>query len=608
MPKKVKLAILRARHDPTSTKISDQACIQTLMTSQTRRSVLNYWSDNTDGYLDFVDSALFPWVDITITAADTSRQTQADKAYEATKALNGNQDLDGFDGFIVITLPGQMTVPNPMAGQPNQPQTITLSFDGGAGPQLLGKPACALPVMTSDHTFMCHEVGHVLGFEHTYGVWNNGIDWDGIPPWDQGQIYGDPYDIMSSATFGTRNLDPNLSKYTGRPKFAGLSVAGWPIQPTITMGPAPARAHVHQWDSSALPSGSVHHLQTPNGAKHSVRLYAAGARRGSPRLVVIHPTNEDAQGRGRCYLEYRDTSGWDAGLDVAGNDLARQAVVAHTLADATNDGVRCWYRGRILVPVEIDSDLAVTGTPLTVRVTGDDVQAGYVDIEISTTSARGVDIRVTGNDEVISSTDTHEMGTPCGDVIVHGTWITQSLYFYRPTTYGFGGEGAPGAAPPVIAWTVGGVPVPGGAGSLNVPTPDGIFTVEYSVDPVTAELSLSSRGGEKYKVDVIATATEPGGGNATTGTGSFEPLGYYTGFRPGDLATLDHCMSKYLRSVRLRPRDLLIPPGPDPYREQWRDRINQPRLQEIIRLITPAYPAQSLAMSAVAAMRYGGMR
>src|SRR4030066_84355 len=100
MSKKVNFDTLRARHISSVPYISDQACIEMLMTNQKRLSVFNYWSYNTEGYLDFVDSAMFPWVDITIPATDTSRDTQISKAYEATKRLNDNQDLVGFDGFI----------------------------------------------------------------------------------------------------------------------------------------------------------------------------------------------------------------------------------------------------------------------------------------------------------------------------------------------------------------------------------------------------------------------------------------------------------------------------------------------------------------------------
>ena len=125
-----------------------------------------------------------------------------------------------------------------------------------------------------------------------------------------------------------------------------------------------------------------------------------------------------------------------------------------------------------------------------------------------------------------------------------------------------------------------------------------------SYDAATFELSLAGRGGEKYSVPVVATATEPGGGNATTATASFSPLGYFTGFKPGDLGKLNHCMGKYIEAVRLRPQDLLVPPGPDPYRHQWQDRVNQARVLEFARQITRSHPAQAIALKAIAEMRY----
>ncbi len=614
MTKKVKFAILRARIDPNTPFISDQACIQMLMTSPTRRAVLNYWSDNTDGYLDFVGSELFPWVDISLTAADLDankvvpRGTQSTKAIDATKAKT-NSDLSGFDGFIVLIHPGQLKLPNPLAGQPNQPATLTFGLDGGAtgvGPGT----SCVLP-SSANHTFFCHEVGHVIGFNHSYGVWNNGIDWDGKPPYDQGQVYGDPYDIMSSASFGTRNLDPTLSKYTSNPTFADSTPAGWPTQPQITMGCAPARAHIHQFDQLAMSGSSVQHIPFPiGGVSRSLRLYTASdPNLGSPRLIVIHPANEDAAGRGRCYIEYRDAAGWDAGLDVTGDDLARRAVVVHTLADTATDNVRIWYRGRILVPVEQDSDLAVTGMPLIVRVTEASVDDGYVELDIATSTGRGVEIRESGRDDVIAGIDTNQMGTPCGDTITYGTWITQTTRTYRPTTFGYGGEGAPDAKPPRLSWTVGSVPITEFSNPINVTTPSGAFTIEVHFDKDTDELTLISGGGEKYSVELECEAWEADGvSNWSFAKTQFEPLGYYSGWRPGDLWKLDHCMERYAISARLSRRDLLIPPGPDPYREPWKDRINLARIEEVVRRIAADYPAQALGLSVTAAMRYNNVR
>jgi hypothetical protein len=50
---------------------------------------------------------------------------------------------------------------------------------------------------------MVHEVGHMLGYAHSYGLANRG---------DSGKLtnrYGDPFDIMSAATFG--NASPTFS-------------------------------------------------------------------------------------------------------------------------------------------------------------------------------------------------------------------------------------------------------------------------------------------------------------------------------------------------------------------------------------------------------------
>lgn len=604
MPKNVKIAILRVIND-NSDPISEQACREMLMIGP--KSVFRYWFDNTDGYLDFEGSTMFPWVNVRFTAADidftnqqVSRGVQMIKAYQATKLLNDNQELEGFDGFMVITAPGAaFNMPNPMTGV-----SVSVGFDGGAGQLTNGTPFCVLPISTSDHTFMCHELGHVLGLGHTYGVWNNGVDWDGAANgWKQGREYGDPYDIMSSGSFGRlKDASGARDLYWAEPQFEAVSPEGWPLK-KIKMGPRSSLANVDFWDSSALRPGTIHHLQLPNIGK-PVRLYAAGRQERSPRLIAIHPTQELEQGRGRCYIEYREVAGWDKGLEETGAGLDRRAVVVHTLADTPAAGVRCWYRGRILVPVEIDSDLAVAGTPYVVRAMGSDVADGYVDLEISIGSARGVYNIDFGDDKIVYGKNIDESLTPCGDPIVHADWVTESRYRFIGISYGYGGEGAPDADPPRIRWTVGGVPVKTGSGPLQVPTADGTFTVDFAVDPVTAELSLHSRPGDRFRVEVVATATEADGSNPTTASAFFSPPGYYTGFRRGDMGVLDRCMRKYLISVKLKPYEMLIPPGPDPYHAQWRDEINLSRVQEALKVITPHYPEQAAAIKEIATLRY----
>lgn len=602
MSKKVKVAILRARHDPTIPYINDAACISMLMTNATHHGLLNYWSYNTYNYLDFIDSALFPWVDINISSNDVTRETQAAKAYTATKAIPNN-NVDYFDVYFIITYPGRMTIANPKAGQPNEPPTIVLDFDSGfAGSILNNKNACAIPVMTTDHTIMCHEMGHVLGFEDSYGVLNNGIEWDLRPPYDEGYIYGDPYDIMSASTFGNHNLDPAKPKYYSSPVFPGASHGQWPVTPTINMGPAPARAHVHLWEPAAIPANKIRDIQTPLfNNRQRLRLYAASSNK-SPHLIIVRAVNEDSAGRNRCYIEYRENKGWDKGLDIYGSDLARRGVVVHTLADATNNGVRCWYRGNIEVPVEIDSDLKVSGTPLVIRVVNADVNEGYVDVEISSIQERGIEITVTRKDDEVTITNAHEMSTPCGDKIMYGTLILQSKYFYMPVSYGYGGEGSPIETPPIIKWKVYGETI-NGSGSISIVT--SAYPVYYSIDPVTQELSLSSNPAERYSLSVEATVTEPNGSNPTSATTVFDPPGWHEGFSNADQIKLAKCLDKYLHYVKMRRHDFLIPSGPDPYRINLTDRINKARLIEVVNHAKRSNPSAAIALNVLAVMRYG---
>jgi hypothetical protein len=585
--RKTRIAILRVRHDPSVDFISEEACLQMMMTNTHRTSVLNYWESVTGGHLDFVGSTMFPWVDIQF-AADSSRYAQCALAYDATRALP-NADFGGFDAFVVLTLPGRLTFPNPQAGQPGQPPTKVVDLDGGAGAVVLGKPACSLPVMTTNHATMCHEVGHVLGFNHTYGVPNLGSDWagTGIPA----PVYGDPYDIMSGAV--------------GDPSFQGWPVPGWPNQNAFSMGPAPARAHVHLWDPSAFQAGQVRHFPAPFvGNKVHFTLGAAGGR--GVQLAVLHPFGEDASGRGRCYVEYRQRGGWDAGLDESGGALARRGVVVHTLSE-TAEGIRCWYRGRILVPLELDSDVNVAGTALHVRVLSADLESGSVDIEVSARLERGVELQTHGGDEIITVINPQPMSTPCGDTLTYGTWITLTNRSFQPVSYGFGLLDPLEPKPLGARWTVAGIPVEGENGTIEAPTTDGVFTVSYQLNPVTVELLLWGRGGERYRADVTVAVSEADGSGTRFATATFQSKGWYDGYGPGDTAKLARCMSKYAKSVRLRLGDYLVPsgPDPDPVREQLVDRINQRRMQQVIAQVADEHPGPASALAALTAMRYG---
>lgn len=412
MARNVRLGIIRARHDTTVPVIPDQACISMCMTG--KNSLFRFWRNTTRNHLDFLDSPLFPWIDITL-GADTSRGAQAKAAVDALRArFPDPPPLAELDGLVVLTHPGNRTMPNPLAGQPNQPAMVTVGFDGGTT-SFAGLPVAVLPVMSSDHTFMCHEIGHVLGFVHSFGLDNNGTDWD---PSDAniivGPEYGSPYDLMSSASFGSRWLGTG-PLYQASPTFVGPSVPNWPFPGAVAMGPHLARANLHLTMPDAL-AGRVIDVGFPApGATVNARIVPTAASDGNC-LLILRPPGEPANGVGRVYVEYRTLSDWDRGMDPLGPDRARIGVVVHSIVDQPGAGPRIWYRGAI-PNVSVDRDVAVAMTPLVVRATnaGDE----GVDLAITSGAARRVEI-VRGNhsDDMLGVIgELQNTMTVCGDPV-----------------------------------------------------------------------------------------------------------------------------------------------------------------------------------------------
>lgn len=420
-------------------------------------------------------------------------------------------------------------------------------------------------------------------------------------------MYSDPYDLMSSASFGTRTLDTTLRQWTGSPTFSSTVPSDWPNpNGNASMGPAPSSAHLHQWDERMFPAGTVRMLPFPsqNGSLRA-RLVSAGRNSRGTSLLVLQPPGEDAEGRGRVYVEYRGRDGWDRGLHLGGTDLARRAVVVHTRTDAPGDGVRTWYRGRVLVPTETDTDVAPAFSPLVVRVIWVDDEAHIVEVEVRTSAPREIEIdrKVYLSEQAVQNPEIRR--SPCGDELVWATRIQQNTTHFTPRTRGYGGTGEPGVTSPEIAWTVGGVPVPAaGDGSLEVATDEGTFTVQYDLTLDPARLILVGRGGERYAVEVKATATEPGGGFGHFTTATFDPQGWTEGFGPDDIEKLNRCMRSMFDRVHERMDDWLLPvPPEDPDWGLRNERINIARIREAARRVRRRDPAMAAGLAAIAQLR-----
>jgi len=553
-----RLGIIRARHDTTVPVIGDAACISMVMTGT--HALLKYWINTSRGHLDFLDSPMFPWVDMTV-GANTSRAAQATAAIAALRArFPGHDPLAGLDGLVVLSHPGTRTMANPRAGEPGQPATVTVGFDGGAT-GVAGFGVAVLPTMPSNHTFMCHEIGHVLGFSHSFGLDNNGTDWN---PGDAdiivGPEYGSPYDLMSSASFGSRWLGTGPF-YSAAPTFVGPTVAGWPNPSAFSMGPHLSRANLHLHMPAALAGRVIERPFPVPGASLTARLVPASASSGTC-LLILHPPNEPANGAGRVYIEYRVARGWDAGMDPLGPSLSREGVVVHSIVDQPNAGPRVWYRGSIPT-VSPDSDVAVAMTPLVVRREDIDADGEWVDLSVTAGAARRVEI-VRGNhsDDMVGVVgELQQTTTPCGDPVRKGTFATSTFQQFGVRTAGFGGAGDPGGTPARIDWTVGGVPVTGASGTVDVPVGGVVFTVEYTIDSAVFELALTSRGGERYETPVAVTVT--GDGTTATASATFVTLGWFDGVHPEDVGALGRCLGKFSDKYKV-VAPVFRKPTPDP--------------------------------------------
>jgi hypothetical protein len=325
------------------------------------------------------------------------------------------------------------------------------------------------------------------------------------------------------------------------------------------MGPHLSRANLHLHMPEAL-VGRVVDVRYPQpGAILNARIVPASAT-GGKCLVILRPPGEPANGIGRVYVEYRTVKGWDRGLHPLGPDLARDGVVVHSVVDQPNAGPRAWYRGCI-PNVTVDRDLVVATTPLVIRAS--DARDDGIDLTISVGAIRAVEI-VRGNhsDDILGVIGELENTTTlCGDPVRKGTFATSTFSQFGVRTSGFGGEGGPGRTPATIAWTVGGVPVSGNSGTVDVPFGEVAFTVEYTIDPVVFELALTSRGGERFEAPVIVSATE--NGVTATAADMFTAPGWFEGIHPEDEKLVGQCLKRIADRYHVVPT-LFRKPTPDP--------------------------------------------
>lgn len=98
MARRARIGIIRARHDDSVNYIPDPVCLEMFFHNPRNTAVFDYWANVTRGWLDFRNSELMPWVDISLSSTDLGqREAQGQKAYAALQAKVGELP-SGFDG------------------------------------------------------------------------------------------------------------------------------------------------------------------------------------------------------------------------------------------------------------------------------------------------------------------------------------------------------------------------------------------------------------------------------------------------------------------------------------------------------------------------------
>jgi hypothetical protein len=453
-----------------------------------RFSIARFWQDATYGWVSFPRMDFLGWFDVDL--PDGTSRSDVVEAGKRSARRNG-VDLSAYDTFLTV-----------VSGA---------GLDSGA----YGRRAASVNA-ADPHHFVAHEIGHAIGFDHTYGIPNAGSDWNGDDVVDLNPVYGDPYCIMSGMTFGGAAPTIDLASKYQLPALAGLPSA-W------RSGPLPSRACLHfQMPLAAETAGKVRHIREAAG-EEATAVNVTGGGIAGPEVAVFHPVGEQSNGIGRVYAEYRwpdearDGTRWDGGLATTGDPRDRAGIVIHVINPEPSSGAPVvWYVGRIVLPTaDLDVTVPTPVGPVTVSIGETDVlgtgHPSRVVVRFRRVATRSVHLVVNSSESrVVTATEmrTHPAWPLHGTFAWERREVTRTTR-YRPFVLGLGGAGPfEGPSPVQIAWSLGGVPLATSAGTATVSVPGGSVHVRFAIDATSNELTLSNRPADgAYSLAVECTAT-----------------------------------------------------------------------------------------------------
>lgn len=242
---------------------------------------------------------------------------------------SGAGDLRRFDGLIFMCLGGRVDAGATSAWIEDELIPVALLDEAG------------------EHSFIAHEVSHVVGFKHSYrSTWIN----------PEGYLhgeYGDPVDLMSAKTFGNEATPFGLS-----PDASADIVAGAPFWGMGGPGFSPAILWRYLPGFSALPTWASE--IAAEGPAVDLTLRRPGLQGAGPMLAVMR----DPQSGGWWTAEYRPAISWDQGLawDPA-SPAAAPGIVIHRVRTLGHSGEPSYprpnqvdYIGTLPVPTLGDDD------------------------------------------------------------------------------------------------------------------------------------------------------------------------------------------------------------------------------------------------------------
>ena len=548
MAEQRKMAVILVQHDNTQPSPSIADCQALMLTGQ--NSVMSYWQQNAEGWFQFPVFDFFGPYNIMLPPPPDKRATVWDRARAAAEAAGVN--LANYDNYVVLNFPGHVN---------------GVGYDGGTNGQGPGRVATLVAFET--HTFFCHEIGHLLGFDHSYGIPNTGADWsdDGVA--QVYPVYGDPYDIMSSASFGgaapTKLLTQAFNNFSG----------------SANAGPMLSRAQLHYEKPMAMEiNQKVRHIYE-DGDQAMPPLYPAGyGETNKPELVVFHPSNEDAEARGRIYIEYRQPfdflpkTQWDSGLETSGDNRDRRGVIVHVIKNIPDTNTPAvWYAGRICFPTP-DSDVLVETPRGTAVVTvGEEFMNQTSPVYVRVRVARQTRARVSidpAHEDTVTVTSSERRPIPGWEWAGEFTWERRETLRksrYVPVTTGLGGGSPDDIATTVkVNWYLGNYMLTDDSGVEVVLPPGATQTVRlhYSINAQTRVLELYNEPSDgTFAILVQASASDPPTWfTPVTADSSYEVEGLSEGWGKDYKDFMDF----WDRITNPIPIPDYRPPGPDDFR------------------------------------------